>query len=62
MPAFQNARLASLLLALGTLSALDVAPTVLQLFGLPIPEAMTGRPLLEGAVPSSVPNPETPNR
>ncbi len=35
-------------LELGMVSALDVAPTVLALFGLPIPETMTGRPLLGG--------------
>lgn len=31
---------------LGTPSALDVAPTVLALLGLPIPDSMEGRPLL----------------
>jgi arylsulfatase A-like enzyme len=37
---------------LGTVRAVDVAPTVLALLGLPIPEWMEGRPVaLDAGVP-----------
>jgi hypothetical protein len=37
---------------LGPVRAIDVAPTLLALLGVPAPEWMEGRPLLGAAVPS----------
>jgi arylsulfatase A-like enzyme len=42
-------------LALGEVRSIDVAPTVLSLLGVPVPEWMEGRP-----VPELVPRPEPP--
>lgn len=39
----------------GTVHALDVAPTVLALLGVPVPDAMTGRPLFAPPLPEDAP-------